>query len=285
MPDPVVGGLLKAAGAAAANEGGKAIPGVISRVLGPAADEIGEALRRYTAFRVGNVERIAIVADRKSGGGNTEGQVPPRVAHRLLEEGSYSDDELMAEYLGGVLAGGRTPAGRDDRAITWSELVSSLSTLQLRAHFMLYRAWAERLRGRIDLGLWEEKNQRKAMLHIDVTDFLSPLIGDGGSRSGAGSCNSRPIRHGLLGPWHAWGLREHTNFKTSPFDVVLVVQPSPSGMELFGWAMGRAGLTPAEFTSLDDEWDTSLPRLSRVALPSLPAVPEEEGDGPPAGEQ
>jgi len=54
----------------------------------------------------------------------------------------------MAEYLGGVLAASRSRGGRDDRAIAWSNLVTSLSSVQVRAHFLLYREWAALLRGR-----------------------------------------------------------------------------------------------------------------------------------------
>ena len=125
MPEPT--SIAKAADAVA-EESGKVFSTLMIKMLGPSADEIGEALRRWTSYRVRNVKRIAAVADRRAQG--REGVVPPRLAHTVLEEGSYCDDELMAEYLGGVLAGGRTPSGRDDRAVTWSKLITSMSTLQ-----------------------------------------------------------------------------------------------------------------------------------------------------------
>jgi hypothetical protein len=273
VPEPIMGlSLAKAAASAAATESSKAVPGLMTRVLGPAADEVGEAVRRWTAFRVGNVERIVTAADRKTDGARA-GQVPPRIAHRLLEEGSFCDDELMAEYLGGVLAGSRTPNGRDDRAIGWSELVASLSSLQVRAHFLLYRAWAEVLHGQDALNLWDVKDQRKAYLHVDLPEFVALIISDSDVEPNKAIGHAIPglLRHDLLGD-HAWGKRENTNFKTSPYPYTLVVQPSPSGMELFGWSLGRAGLTPRDFLNLDDSWDASLPRLVKKAVPSLPSA-------------
>src|SRR5205823_3226803 len=55
-----------------------------------------------------------------------------------LEEGSYWDDELGAEYLGGVLASSRTEAPRDDRSASLIALVSRLSTYALRVHYLMY---------------------------------------------------------------------------------------------------------------------------------------------------
>src|SRR4051794_14534377 len=100
MPDPVTTAALIAAGAAVGSR-------TVDKVLGPSAEHLGEILNeRLTEFRARNIGRVIEAADRKGG---RDGTVPPRVAHRLLEDGSYCDDELMAEYLGGVLAGSRTP--------------------------------------------------------------------------------------------------------------------------------------------------------------------------------
>lgn len=57
MPDPFIGAaaLAKVASSATSNA---VAPSLLKRVLGPAADEIGQALVRWTSFRVGNVKRI-----------------------------------------------------------------------------------------------------------------------------------------------------------------------------------------------------------------------------------
>jgi hypothetical protein len=53
MVDPLSVAAIGAAGKALDSAAGEA-GGLIKRVFGPAADEIGEALGRYTAKRVGN---------------------------------------------------------------------------------------------------------------------------------------------------------------------------------------------------------------------------------------
>ncbi|NTW42262.1 MAG: hypothetical protein HGA44_20705, partial [Cellulomonadaceae bacterium] len=128
--DPIGMGLVtKAASEEATKVGGH----LLTRVFGPSADEIGTALARWTAYRVGNVKRIVEGADRK--GGDREGGVSPRVAHRVLEDGSWSDDTVVVDYLSGVLAGSRSLDGRDDRGVVWCTLISGMSALQLRAHY------------------------------------------------------------------------------------------------------------------------------------------------------
>ncbi len=90
------------------------------------------------------LEMIAEKASAKAIEDGRGGTVHLRVAYSILEDGSLCDDELMAKYLGGVLAGSRSPNGRADRAITWCRCIGSMSWLQARAHFLPYREWAGR---------------------------------------------------------------------------------------------------------------------------------------------
>jgi hypothetical protein len=145
MPDPIsLAGtaLVKAASSAASSEPKQDTEKLIARLLGPAIDEFGSALARSVAYRTRNFGRIAEKASVKAARDEGRGIVHPRVAYSILEDGSLCDDELMAEYLGGVLAGSRSPNGRDDRAITRCRCISGMSALQTRAHFLLYREWA-----------------------------------------------------------------------------------------------------------------------------------------------
>lgn len=90
----------------------------LARVLGPSADAVGQALRRYTEYQLRNVRRIVESADAKSSSLDEGAIANARVAHVVLADGPYCDDELTAHYLGGLLAGSRSPQGRDDRAVS-----------------------------------------------------------------------------------------------------------------------------------------------------------------------
>ena len=110
-------------------------------VCGPTAKYVGGELASYTKIGAHNLKRVFENAAKQIKDQNKiEGQVPPRVLKEILSEGYFCEDELQAMYLGGVLASSKGPISRDDRAIAYCSLVSSLSTYQLRTHCILYSA-------------------------------------------------------------------------------------------------------------------------------------------------
>ena len=112
---------------------------LVSKILGPTAEYIGEGIKTWTEKRVNNVRRIFANAAKKLGDRiDSDGQVPPRILRGILEEGSVTDDPLAADYFGGVLASSRTSIGRDDRGATIISLLSRLSAYQIRTHYVLY---------------------------------------------------------------------------------------------------------------------------------------------------
>src|SRR6266404_2227164 len=112
---------------------------VVEKLLGPTAEYIGVGLKNWTEKRVNNLARIFENAQKRLGGNlNDPGSVPPRVLKEILAEGSFCDDELSAEYFGGVLASSRSEIPRDDRGAAFARLVSRLTSYQIRTHFLLY---------------------------------------------------------------------------------------------------------------------------------------------------
>lgn len=63
------------------------------------------------------------------------GAVPPKVLKGIIGEAPFCDDELSAEYFGGVLASSRTGVSRNDRGAAFAALVGRLSAYEIRAHF------------------------------------------------------------------------------------------------------------------------------------------------------
>jgi hypothetical protein len=147
--DPTSAMAAKAVGAIA-GEANKATPGVVARMLGPAADEIGAALGRYTHRQLTNVGAVSEAASRKRrrAAPEDDGPVGLRAAMRIVEDSSYAEGEVVAEYLSGVLASAKAEGANDDRAVSWSALVSRLSSDQLRLHFVLYTCFRHLLLGR-----------------------------------------------------------------------------------------------------------------------------------------
>lgn len=178
MVEPITTGAVVAAGAAIARASGSndgpEKARLLSRVFGKSADSLGDALGRWTDYRLRNVGRIVDAADRRSPGDNAA--VAPRIAHRIIEDGSFCDDELMAEYLGGLLATARTPSGRDDRAITWTSLVTQMSVFEIRAHYLIYTELIAQLRS------WQERHPGEDVLadmrviYIDTLELVHRLL-------------------------------------------------------------------------------------------------------------
>jgi hypothetical protein len=120
---------------------GTAIGGakLAEKLLGPTAEYLGGGMRNWTEKRVNNVKAIFASAGRKLGPRiNDPGSVHPRVLQLVLDAGSYSDDALVAEYFGGVLASSRSGSSRDDRGVAIMTLLSRLSVYQIRSHFLFY---------------------------------------------------------------------------------------------------------------------------------------------------
>lgn len=251
LVEPITGAIVAKAMGKSDPEMQKATSNLLVRVLGPTADAVGEALGRYTTYRLRNVGRIVERADEKSDSGK-QGSANPRVAHILLEDGSYCDDEIMVDYLGGLLAASRTPTGRDDRAASWSNLVTSLSSLQIRAHYLLYREWAEGLHDVKDINLGVDEGRRQAEMHLELIEFVNVLVmGEEIDQSSAlNHAISGLVRVGLIADHYSYGQSGKPPAPQSKFEFALSVQPSAIGVELYGWAQGvSGGLSPHEFTT------------------------------------
>jgi len=235
---------------------------LLVRVLGTSADAVDEALRRFTAYQLRNVERILQRADAKSRSAEESSSVSLRVAHVLLEDGSYCDDELMADYLGGLLAGSRTPEGRDDRAVAWSKVLTSLSSLQVRAHYLLYREWAARLRTVAVYELGVDAGRMQATMEVASSEFVKFLVAES-------EVDENDAMSHAIGGLARVGLLEDKYLYNN--DVVRVV-PSIMGIELYGWAQGLPGLSPRGFASKAQPFDLedAIPRLSSVIFAKLP---------------
>ena len=114
----------------------------IKKAFGPVLSELGEDLKHlYAAGR----DRILATATRKIDNVD-DGRIPNlRVTRDVLWNGAFSDDEVCAEYFGGILASSRTDDGKDDSSIQFVDVIKSLSSKQLRLHYVIYYALNELL--------------------------------------------------------------------------------------------------------------------------------------------
>lgn len=219
------------------------------KVLGPTADYVGGELQQWTERRHENVRRIFEAAARKLDEEELEqpGQVPPRVLKEILAQGSYCDDELGAEYFGGVLASSRTEMSRDDRSAALAALIGRLSAYQLRTHYVLYEHARRLLNPRsIEIGL-DAIRREEGRIFIPYSAWEAGMAFDPVEGGQAGEILQHTLfglmREDLLEEEYASAEREvlaHTYKRNFPSGG-LVYTISMHGIELFNKAHGVSG--------------------------------------------
>jgi hypothetical protein len=209
------------------------------RAFGPFADAFGLEIAKLPPFVTSNLQRFAHAFQSKS----TGEFVPPspRLLRGVFEDAAWADDEILAEYFGGLCAASNSSVA-SDRAVSIAALLRRLSALQIRSHYVLYSELVRcsPLRGRHDLR-WTSKRMQ---LHteIDLDDFMEAL-----DLGAAGKDQRRDaLDHVVL------GLARESLIDEDDWDYVVdsaadrpklrrphvAFHPSPLGAELYLWAGG-----------------------------------------------
>ena len=108
---------------------------VLKALFGPLFLEIGEDLKKaYIAARQKHID----AAYKKLRNPNDGKKANLRIVGEVFRSGAFADDEICAEYFGGVLAASRSEDGKDDRNIQFVTTIKSMSSSQLRLHYFIY---------------------------------------------------------------------------------------------------------------------------------------------------
>jgi hypothetical protein len=255
---------------------------IVEKILGPTAEYLGAGLKNWTELRVGNVARIFRKASERLGSDiDTPGSVPPKVLKEVLEEGSYSDDELTAEYFGGILASGRSPNGRDDRAASYLRLTSELSTYQIRFHYIAYTLFRRFFLGSaLRPTFAEDLVKMELFLPYDLLAIAMDFTSDEPGMDILLHCTSGLDRHDLIN-YNAWGQAEHLNetgkkyFSGNWIDVTsagMLVFPTQFGIDYYLWAIGTGRANRSQFLNAD----LAPPHLADVKIPKGAALTRKQ---------
>ncbi|HEY4311912.1 MAG TPA: hypothetical protein VGN12_20865 [Pirellulales bacterium] len=248
--------------------GGIASKDIITKLLGPSADYIGEGARSLVEKSSRNLRRIFDVACGKLGNKiDSQGGVNARVLKGVWEEGRYIEDAISAEYFGGLLAGARTTDGADDSAVPALSLLKAMSSQQLRLHFIIYSLLARYpfATKRLDAHeFWKGLH-----VAVSVDELLLAAQFDGGDGAAILLLATKGlIDHGLLGWRYAFeygGLKESSGI-TPAFDFITLT-PNKAGASLFLRALGQRGLHPELITAINVDHSLSDDIKSSVQLP------------------
>lgn len=207
--------------------------GTLWHLLGPTTKYLGGKTQELTERGVDNLERIfkkaiaRLPADAKA-----DGAVPPRVLRLAMTEGAFTDDEIAAAYLGGVLASSKTEGGRDDRGVCANAMISRLSVFQIRLHYVCYMAMHYLLQGvDADFG---HSSELKNKIHFGTTGLLIAM-GFGDELEAPDFNLDSALTHAL------YGLNKEELISDWEFrwNNGLQCNPTPIGTELFLWANGQ----------------------------------------------
>ena len=221
------------------------------KILGPTAEYVGEGIRSFTERRAANVRRIFEKAERQLGPGLDEGGgVAPRVLSVVLNDGSFCDDELGAEYFGGLLAASRTEA-MDDRALPYLRLVEDSSIQGLRMHYLFYSE-LRRLFLDVDRVSLSDHSARSEFRVYLPNSVIASVLAAEDRLSGAvvQDCTLSLSNHALIDS--NWIVGDRDTLKGYGDEITeagVVYRPSGLGSRLFLWVNGYPDAPVADLVS------------------------------------
>lgn len=232
---------------------------LLNKVLGPTADYIGGEIKNLVERCNINLDNVFKNALQKLGSRADEpGAVSPRVLKHVFDEGRFCDDPLMVEYLGGVLASSKSEVPRDDRGAFYLNMITALSSYQLRTHYLVYAAIVRYGKPHDqDLSYWFED------------DTITVAIPEDGYIEGMAYAEDESHEdiayHAFLGlaanDLAEGGTRKFEPDSHSDFDVPFrFFWPTRYGFELFLWGLGIGKTRVSSYFDLD----------TMVSLPTEP---------------
>ncbi|MDH4216725.1 MAG: hypothetical protein OEV23_07535, partial [Gallionella sp.] len=109
-----------------------------TKLFGTALATMGDDINKlYVKGR----DKIVEVAAKKVDNPDDGKKVNLRAARDVLWNGAITEDEVCAEYFGGMLAAARSEDGKDDAVVHYVDTIKAMSARQLELHYVIYKAW------------------------------------------------------------------------------------------------------------------------------------------------
>lgn len=250
----------------AAAEAAKVAGNILTRLLGPLADEMGATL--VAKYRVSNVQRVARRAAEKVAL-DVDGAVPARVAAAVFDAAQWAEEEFVTEYLSGVLAAARTPDGRDDSAVAWTALVARMPTAAIKLHHALYVAFHTLVAGMKVESLNQLTDRDFYVSAQAAMDLLEDTSEDGTFTQDAVHLLQA---EGLIAT-QGWGTVDYLQgiYRPRQFpEAGLVFRAAPRGMLLILQAFGLSSVDPESIVRSDLSFRLDGPEVDNAEpLPAL----------------
>ncbi len=239
------------------------LPGewALEKILGPVFGEIGADLQKlYGAGR----DRIVQSALKKIDDPEDGARANLRVARDVFWNGSFTDEAICAEYFGGILAASRSVDGKNDSGIFYVDIIKSLSSGQLKFHYVLYRTLNKLLlsdASKKSMNPGQETELQSVELHIPVVGIIEQL-----GAEDAGAILHGLRSKGLIGSFQT-GNHGLESGASMPY---LKMSPTSLGIQLFAIANNKfTNWRDYSTTDFGDFDDIQLPRYFGYSLEDL----------------
>lgn len=235
---------------------------LLEKILGPTADYLGRGIENWTQKRIQNVGRIFSKACFKLNNKiDDEGSIPPKVLKAILDDGSFCEDELSAEYFGGVLAASRSNLSRDDRGVYILSCIKKLSSYQIRTHYIFYYTLKILFNGDVDT-VTNSIGRSKYLTFIPMESYLNSM-----------AVNQKELKMiDVLITHSLFGLKKEDLIETFYFGDQATLKtkynnakasgilfaPSALGVELFMWAHGAANMPIMSFFESENKFSAEI---------------------------
>jgi hypothetical protein len=143
----------------------------VRKLLGPTADYLGAELAAYTKRRLTGAEKIIEIAADHVGNDAESKSVSSRVLLAALDEGSKVESDIAQRYFGGVLASSRSENGADDSAVTFTSMLATMSSSQIKLHCALYSALRLRWLGTLK-SMSDEPDRHALTIAIPINEII-----------------------------------------------------------------------------------------------------------------
>lgn len=252
---------------------------ILNKVLGPTAEYLGAKTAGLVQKCDVNLDGVFARAYKKLGvRAETPGGVSARVLRHVVEDGRFIEDELVAEYYGGMLASSKTPSGSDDRGLPHLSRVKAMSVYQIRLHFVVYLSML-RLFHNEEINVGDVNERTKLKIFVPYRSIEKALRPD--PPTSFFSIFTHAINglysDGLVNSF-SYGSAEHlkkNGFGAAP-DAGLVVEPTFIGAELFLWAIGGADPNGHAFLIQNPEAVEETIAVEQTAIRVLPKSNEPD---------
>ena len=221
---------------------------LIIKLLGPTADYLGEGIKNNVQKVDENILRIFNHSIKVIGSKiKTEGEVSPRILKQIISEGAFCEDQLTSEYFGGILASSRSDNLKDDRGLAYLSVVSSMSTYQIRTHYIFYSI-INKLFKNTSLSCSVSDDNRKMRVFIPLDLYSKCMNSDESLDNKMSHILFGLSRLDLIDQVFTYGDKESLSKKyPSTSSAGILLAPSAFGAELYLWVHGYSNRAVNEF--------------------------------------